>query len=349
MVLASACPRPPGASTFFPESARYNHGMQRWILPALPLWAFATSLRSDVSPRQGVVSLDPERFREIRSVLAHEGGAVCVTLSPGGGELFSGGMDGKIRRWRARDLAPLGTFEGHSDAVVSLSCSPDGKRLASGGRDRRVKLWDARRGTEEASVPGFAVTHLPVRFAREGTLLYRKREHVIGKLNVLDLQGEDLAGHERDILCIALSPKDAWFASSDNGGSVILWNRKTDQIAARAVHGELTTAVAFHPNGKRLATCDWDGTIRIWRVPDLAAVATCRGKGKITWVEYSPDGRYLVSGNDEGEISFWSAEKHEVVRTLKAHEGEVEQILFAADGRYLATVGSDGYLRLWSR
>lgn len=64
----------------------------------------------------------------------------CVTFSPDGNLLVSGGEDRKIRIIDARSLELLYTFE-HRAAVNCLAFSPDGKTLVSGSEDNTIQVW----------------------------------------------------------------------------------------------------------------------------------------------------------------------------------------------------------------
>src|SRR5262249_28744223 len=68
-----------------------------------------------------------------RDVLrAHSGGVESLAFAPDGLTLFSGGSDGRIRRWdvaKGRPLAPLGNPE-VNNPVSGLAISHDGRTLA---------------------------------------------------------------------------------------------------------------------------------------------------------------------------------------------------------------------------
>ncbi|MDA1278027.1 MAG: hypothetical protein O2960_28865 [Verrucomicrobia bacterium] len=71
----------------------------------------------------------------------HTGWVMCLTFSPDGHLLASGGLDNTARLWKVSDGTLIKTLEGHDSRVTSVAFSPDGATLASGSWDRTVRLW----------------------------------------------------------------------------------------------------------------------------------------------------------------------------------------------------------------
>jgi len=70
-----------------------------------------------------------------------------LAFSPDGSILAGGEKrfyreDPKLCLWKASDLKPLGSFQGHRDDVTTLAFSPDGRRLASGAADLTYRFWN---------------------------------------------------------------------------------------------------------------------------------------------------------------------------------------------------------------
>lgn len=80
---------------------------------------------------------------EIACFAAHAQSANCVSWSPDGKLLLSGGKDAHLVVWDAQqNYAQLESIPAHNYAIYSIVWSPDGNYFATGSRDKTVKIWD---------------------------------------------------------------------------------------------------------------------------------------------------------------------------------------------------------------
>lgn len=80
---------------------------------------------------------------------AHTGGVDCVTFDPSGALIVSGGRDGVVNWWDARDLsapprAPLHQLDAQRKPIMALAFNPAGTFLVTGGGDNTIRLWGVR-------------------------------------------------------------------------------------------------------------------------------------------------------------------------------------------------------------
>lgn len=85
---------------------------------------------------------------ETKSIItkkAHNGHAICLSFSPNGNIVATGGQDEVIRLWRINEGKIEGLFEikGHSDDITDLEFDSD-SILWSASRDAKIKNWDLR-------------------------------------------------------------------------------------------------------------------------------------------------------------------------------------------------------------
>jgi hypothetical protein len=74
-----------------------------------------------------------------------------------------------------------------------------------------------------------------------------------------------MAGHNRSITSLAVSPNGRVLASASDDSTVRLWEVISGEEVRRfGGHDEEVTCVAFAPDGRTLASSSWDCTLLIW-------------------------------------------------------------------------------------
>ena len=94
----------------------------------------------------GIILLDKITGSQTDALSEHTGGVLCLTFSPDGASLVSGGSDDTIRLWDVQTGGVVKTFHGHTDRVRSVSIAADSTTIASGSEDGTIRLWDIQTG-----------------------------------------------------------------------------------------------------------------------------------------------------------------------------------------------------------
>ncbi|HXY36545.1 MAG TPA: hypothetical protein VEI07_20075, partial [Planctomycetaceae bacterium] len=80
----------------------------------------------------------------------------CVSFSPDGKRIVTGGNDNLLKIWDAETGQETLTLRAHTALVQCVAWSPDGARIASSSTDGTIRLWEASdkygKPTEQAQV-----------------------------------------------------------------------------------------------------------------------------------------------------------------------------------------------------
>jgi WD40 repeat protein len=111
------------------------------------------------------------------------------------------------------------------------------------------------------------------------------------------------------------------------------------------LHWDMTRAMRFSPDGKRLLTGDESGTVKLWKIGEHEPVYELQAHTDIVCpVGFSPDGKRFYSACSGEGVKVWETETHRLLRE-HAIDGRVLACRFEDEGRTLhaasAARGSD--------
>jgi WD40 repeat protein len=148
-------------------------------------------------------------------------------------------------------------------------------------------------------------------------------------------------GHQDKVWNVAFSGDGAYIASSDQRGTIKVWDVALGQEAfAFSSQGEGMNNLTFSPDSRLLASAQ-----TIWDVKSQQVLHTLDGRDYLN-AAFSPDGVWLaVSGKHP--IKLWDVASGQVARTFEAQADTVSfSIAFSPDGTMLANSEHDGLIRL---
>lgn len=291
-----------------------------------------------------------------RPLRGHEGSACAVTWIPETDFVVSGGSDGRICVWNARDGQQIRAFYAADSAIRGLAAAPDARHIFTCAYDRAVRCWaiDSKREVwshqrdDNCHINDVACTpdgRIVLSGCDDGFAHVRSGDDGSEIAVLGPLEGPAKIG----ITSVALS-HDGQLALL-GGFEVATLVRISDGRTLQRFQGHygwtpMVNCVAFTPDEKRVVTGGSDGTVRMWdaatgqehwryadREGSVAAVALT-GNGKTILASLVDRIQFLsaVAGSEQGHLSLKSP----------------GSIALSSSGEYLATCSAPpDALRIW--
>lgn len=302
------------------------------ILPATPDALRVVSASEDGSARIWTVARDdaaatgakPEN-KPLESpplVLGgHKGPVRGLSVTPDGQTIVTGGDDGTVRFWSAKDGKPQGAaiLTGHAGAVLAVAVSPDGQSILTGSADKIARL-----------------------IARSDGKLIRR-----------------LANHNGPVRSVAFSPLGDRIATADALGGLKVWETATG-LGVIAFGHTAPGGAAIQPLQKvafsaadAIVSASADGTLKTWTYSGTWTLHKALGPHvfRVLALDFSPDSGLLAAGGGEpsrsGEVKIWEVGKGLFGRSWPSlHSDTVFSVRFSPDGTKLATASADKFLKV---
>jgi WD40 repeat protein len=298
--------------------------------------------------------------------MVHDHGVTSAAFSPDGKYVASGGQDGKIKVWYAKDGQDIAQMSHDSEYEINfVAFSPDGKYVVSSGNTHTMRVWEAATGKEIASMPPGAAVN-SIAFSPDGKYV------VSGGCDEEDISGTCIQGTARvweaatgnevtkisygaAVYSAMFSPDGKYVASGgcdeeDTArtciqGTARVWEATTGKEVARISYGAAVDSVAFSPDGKYVLSRSNDNTAQIWEVATSKEIARITQDNNVSSLAFSPDGKYIVSGSEHTAHLWETTTGQEITRITQ--NGAVTFAAFTPDGKYLVTMDGDRTIVAW--
>jgi len=300
-------------------------------------------------------------------------------LNPQNFDYWSKSLDRAVDQWLASklgiasnasslhpstDLALAGSSrsqKGHWDSITTLSISPNNETLISGSRDFTLKIWNLKTGqllnTLSEHYEPVVSSHIIdggkslISSSTSGKVLQWDISTASLRRSFISYAAMRPAGGIRTTV---IDPKTRVMASSAWGGSILVYNLKTDkvtQIPSQLMAAE--QAMVISPDAKTLVTSNSDGQIQQWNVRTGKLVRRLpnnqgwQSSELTSAIALSHQGKTLITGSWGGVIGLWDFPKGKLIKTFSAHKKMVAALAVSLDNQFLVSGGDDRQIKIW--
>lgn len=202
----------------------------------------------------------------------HAYGMRCLTYSPDGIVVATGGEDGTVKLWNSQSGFCYVTLpKSHTAAVTAVEFA-NPTVVLSASLDGTVRAHDLHRYRNFKTY----TSDIPCQFLSMA----------------VDKSGE--------VLC----------AGSADPFRICVWSIQTGKLTdVLTGHSGPVSGLAFHPVRGSLASSSWDGTVKVWDLYKADSTPeTFESGADVVCVAFRPDGNQVCCGTVRGLLRFWNSE-----------------------------------------
>jgi len=295
-------------------------------------------------------------------LIGHCGPVTCLLAS--NGVLFSGSVDGTVRRWSTRRGTILQTMEGHTGPVWCLATAD--RRVFSGGEDCSIRQWDARNGDVLDVFTDHE--HRVICLLADGSFLYsgsedrtlrqwdlkagvlcRTLQHSAPVSSLLAYSGSIFAGG-RDATIRRWSPETGVLEATLAGGSRPPRRRVQVHNPDLEAHDELAQSRDIaHAEGEREdAECTKEQLEDNEKKEEEHKADTKDMGEEICIMSLFGASGLLFSGCRDGTIAKWDLARNQLLARLGGlDKHELGVTCFLQDNDMILSGSADGTVRMW--
>lgn len=335
--------------------------LHTWSIPELP----PRKMEQGAELRQLAISEDGPGIATTAQITAHEDVITALVSAPDQPmQVYSGSLDGKIRRWDLRTGKQLGEYD-HGGSVMDLDVHPAGQRLASVSDNHTAKLWDIS-GKQIAELKG------DVRRRNQAALIGEQRDAAAQRLTIVKqrvttaeeilakrIEAETAAAEEVVAANAELQQKKMALEQeeaqktpdkpSEEGEDNAAANEAQQMLqaaeAARklaeqkyAAAGGAVKAAQEAVATEKKATAETETSLKeVQARLDSANRQVIESERPLRSVRFSPSGDVLATAGDFPGVQLWNAETGAAVGAISEQAASLHPIVFLDDQRLLSS------------
>ncbi|XP_049791974.1 periodic tryptophan protein 2 homolog isoform X1 [Schistocerca nitens] len=196
----------------------------------------------------------------------------CLSYSPDGQHIVTGGDDGKVKLWNTSTGFCFVTFTEHTAGISAVQFSPNRKFVVSASLDGTVRAFDMARYRNFRTF----TSPRPVQFS----------------CLAIDSSAEFVAAGGQDVF------------------EIFLWSLKIGRLVeVLSGHEGPVSSIAFNPSpaSTAMASVSWDKTLKLWNAVESGGMhETVQLSADGLCVAYAPSGQEVAVATLDGQVSFFN-------------------------------------------
>lgn len=314
------------------------------------------------------------------------GGGLCLTFSPDGKSLASGGVNGRVCIWNltadesnnksveddvagpeaSKDGPPmtarvvrrqpwLDGEQGIPAHIWGMCFSPDGRAFigfGDAGPRGGVRLWDVETGNQlQEFLNGKDVWYTNAMFLPDGkqilSLYSNDKNLYLWDVSTGKIVRE-FTGHTDQGIVAGISADGRHVVSSGKDETLRLWDMGTArEIWKQDVAGQQLSRLVFSPDGKLILTAGAEGFLETRNAVTGKVLGKLDGQVAPSSGTFSPDSKQVLSWGEGGLVRLCNSRTGKTVRSFAGAPEQVWHAWFHGGGRQVVAWGNDKVFQIW--
>lgn len=288
------------------------------------------------------------QVRELNTVRAYKGPALCLACSFDGKYLASGASDCAIRIWMAKSMEKVKKLKGHSRGVSVLRFSADGLNLFSGGMDCVIKVWSLANFTVLFTLSGHSDSI-------KGLILPKQGKTLISASEDCTVRVWDLASRSEEKVLISLpSPPENLKFSEKNEKLLVICQQnlflsidlQSQSVSSFSIQSPKSLDYCLKSN--QVAIGCSTGHIVILNPISLKLISHFQGHDcEISCILLSKSGELLITGSSDCSIKMFQLKMKQEIFKFAGHTKRILSLAFSFDEEKVFSSSGDFSIRMW--
>ena len=300
--------------------------------------------------------------RQLRPPLAgHSETVGALAFSPDGTRLASAALfdEPRIRIWdveRGQPLLELPALGAPSEPQSHGAPCPSFAFIGPGARlvwldGEALRTQELSTGASTSLSVGAVRSQAALCASPDGTCIVAREAHALRTWNLdTGLPDDARDSHSQPVRSVALSADGTRAATSDDSGSVRIWDVAFGQSLGQLALSSCRGCLRFSPDGRWLAVGTSEGQVHLWSCGEGRVLHSFpTHPARLEALVFSPDSLWLATcPQDSGDICVWSVPGGKRRRVLESHCEHLTALDCSPDNQWLASGSIEGAVCVFS-